>query len=154
MLGSFENSGVGRGLGRAEGDLHGHAARVGHLRSALRHGVSGVVEGQVHVLGEEFKEVDAVKPSVDLGALCYLLPDLTLLAGGALGEVLRGIELGRLGESARLGGRVGKLLSLDEGLDFGVEARFEFESGGVGGQACDQSDLHLIYLAKILILDQ
>jgi len=100
VLGATEDASVRALCCRSEGDFEGDTSRMGHLNAVVWHSVAGMVKGQVHVLCEEFKEVWAIEPAVDLPLLYDLLPDLALFAAGRLSQVLLCIELFGIGERA------------------------------------------------------
>lgn len=90
---------------------------MGHLHAIIRHRITSVVEGQVHVLSEKRHKVDTIEPTVDSLILDDFLPDLTLLAGGRLGQILGCVELGDVGEGAWVQVALCKLLGSHQGLD-------------------------------------
>ena len=102
MLCAFKDSRVLIELSRSERYLHGDAPRVSHLGSTIRHGITLVVERQVHVLSEQFMHIWPVEPPVDSAIFNYLVPDLPLLTRGALCKVLWRIELLDVWKGARL----------------------------------------------------
>ena len=104
MLRSSEDACVLGARGWPKGNLHGDASRVSHLDASVRHRVACVVKREVHILEEERKEVRALEPSIDSLVPDDVLPDLSFFAACRLRQVLWSIELGHLGEGARLHG--------------------------------------------------
>mmetsp|Transcript_35266 Transcript_35266/g.43130 ORF Transcript_35266/g.43130 Transcript_35266/m.43130 type:complete len:289 (-) Transcript_35266:180-1046(-) len=72
----------------------GHGAHgVSLLQSILRHGVSDHVVSQVHVLVEQGSELVASVEALTSRVLEHLSPDELILADGAQGLVIRGVQL-------------------------------------------------------------
>ena len=102
MLSALEDASVFMSSCGSEGDSGVRTSGMRHLSTTGWHGVSLMVECEIHVTSEEGHQICSIEPPVDTIVSLDLLPDLSLLAGGCLSEVLWGVELISVREWARV----------------------------------------------------
>ena len=93
VLEASEAASVGAVRGGDELDLGCHASRVSPLDSTLRHGVTDVIERQIHVLFEKGSELRADKEAFRCSVLDHVRPDDLLLAESGEFLVVGSVEM-------------------------------------------------------------